>query len=280
MSSPESQISAIPPERYGDRFIKFIAGITKTRERAEYEKEHPETANDIGLAVRRSEGTLDDPQLAGVNLLSPDINGNPAGTEKVIRKAEKQAEKSRRHGANEEDVPDRSISSVRSPDGERQDLVTLPVIGEAAESGSANSASMTPQRSKESLRSLRGRNLEPHRAQHTVLGNAEMPNQSLGEVPPPTPPKSDGPLSHPFAKPDFERGRVPDRPPPTPPKDERDMARLSGESRRSNISRESLDKALPHLPVPQASSTLSISPARASADEMERLRSRVAGLTT
>ncbi|KAF1352297.1 hypothetical protein BDV97DRAFT_293346, partial [Delphinella strobiligena] len=42
MSAPEAQISAIPPERYGDRFIKFISGITKTRERAEYEKEHPE----------------------------------------------------------------------------------------------------------------------------------------------------------------------------------------------------------------------------------------------
>ncbi|KAF2100067.1 SAICAR synthase-like protein, partial [Rhizodiscina lignyota] len=38
LSSPESQISAVPPERYGDRFVRFINGITKTREAAELEK--------------------------------------------------------------------------------------------------------------------------------------------------------------------------------------------------------------------------------------------------
>lgn len=262
MSAPESQISAIPPERYGDRFIKFISGITKTRERAEYEKEHPEVLNpSIGTTVRQSEGIVDDPQLAGVNLVS---SADPVGTAQVIRQAEKQADKSRKHGAKEDEVPERSISAVRSPDSERGDMITLPVIGEAIESGSANSANMTPRHSKDSLR---GRKLGQH-PQYTavVIGNAEMSNQSLGEVPPPTPPKT----GIPFANGYFERGRVPNKPPPTPPKDE-----------PKRLSRSSLDKELPPVPglIPQASTTISSSPERASEDELGGIRPRVSGLS-
>ncbi|KAI4798312.1 SAICAR synthase-like protein, partial [Aureobasidium sp. EXF-8846] len=96
LSSPESQISAIPPERYGDRFIRFISGVTKTRERAEAEKEQQclHGSERLNLAIHNIEGTINDPELSGVNILrSPDQN--PAGTDKVMRKAEKQAEKSR-----------------------------------------------------------------------------------------------------------------------------------------------------------------------------------------
>lgn len=273
MSSPESQISAIPPERYGDRFIKFIAGVTKTRERAEYEKAHFETleASDsigqIGHEVRKAEGTLDDPLLAGVNVTTPRIDlDNPVGTDSVIREAERQADESKRRGSSEDNVPNRSISAVRESESDRQDL-TLPVIGEAAESGSATSTAMTPQRSTESFR---GRTDHAQPPYTVVLGNANMANQSLGEVPPPTPPKTDGPV----ANEEFERGRISSsRPPPTPPKDEQDGAHLSRTSTR--ISRSSLDKALP--PVPQATKVLSASPARASEAELERSRSHVSG---
>ncbi|KAL1303350.1 hypothetical protein AAFC00_006747 [Neodothiora populina] len=269
LSAPESQISAVPPERYGDRFIKFIAGITKTRERAEYEKEHPEVLDHVGsLAhqVRKSEGTIDDPQLAGVNMTGNiDRDGNPIGTDAVMRKAEKQAEKSKKHGASEADVPERSISAVRNSEIDRQDMVTLPVIGEAAESGSATSAAMTPHGSKESLR---GRSPESHPSWPAVLGNANMPSRSLGEVPPPTPPKSDGPT----VNGDFEGARVPSRPPPTPPKDDKDNNSLSRSSTR--LSRSSLDKDLP--PVPHSTVSLSKSPERASKDDLESLRVRVA----
>ena len=216
----------------------------------------------MGSEVRKVEGTLDDPQLAGVNMTG-DVN--PAGTDKVMRKAEKQAEKSRRHGANEDDIPDRAISAVRSPDGERQDLITLPVIGEAAENGSSTSAAMTPQRSKESLR---GRNPHPQPAYPAILNNAEVSSQTLGEVPPPTPPKSDGL----FPGGGFDRARIPSRPPPTPPKDDdRDSVRLS---------RSSLDKDLPPVPKPQPSPILSATPVRASEDDIEHLRARIAGLTS
>lgn len=219
-------------------------------------------------AIHNVEGTLDDPQLAGVNMLKDD---NPPGTDKVMQRAERSADRSRRHGANEQEAPDRSISAVRSPDPER-DMITLPVIGEAAESGSgsANSrtptANVTPQISKESLR-----NHEHAPGHRVVLGNADMSSQTLGEVPPPTPPKSDGAMpSEMLINGDsFQRGRRPPTPPkdnlrpPTPPKDRR----------------YSKDKELP-LPPPTASMELSSSPSRASQDEMEDLRARIASLSS
>ena len=35
LTNDEKQISAVPPDRYGDRFVRFINAITMTREAAE-----------------------------------------------------------------------------------------------------------------------------------------------------------------------------------------------------------------------------------------------------
>ncbi|KAI4747223.1 SAICAR synthase-like protein [Aureobasidium sp. EXF-12298] len=271
LSSPESQISAIPPERYGDRFIRFISGITKSRERAEAEKEQvlEQGSDRLNQAIHNIEGTLNDPQLSGVNILRSSDH-NPAGTDKVMRKAEKQAEKSRHRGANEDDIPDRAIGAVRSPHAENDNMITLPVIGEAAENGSPSSRTptrtITPQRSKESFSGRNG-------SAQTATRRVENGSQNLGEVPPPTPPKTDGPPSskesiefenHGRAVNNFSRPLTPpkddkyslrdqrDRP-PTPPKDER----------------YSLDKALP-LPPSQKDG--------AHEDEVEALSARVSAL--
>ncbi|KAG9897695.1 SAICAR synthase-like protein, partial [Aureobasidium melanogenum] len=271
LSSPESQISAIPPERYGDRFIRFISGITKSRERAEAEKEQllEQGSDRLNQAIHNIEGTLDDPQLSGVNILRSSDH-NPAGTDKVMRKAEKQAEKSRHRGANEDDIPDRAIGAVRSPHAENDNMITLPVIGEAAENGSPSSRTptrtITPQRSKESFSGRNG-------SAQTATRRVESSSQNLGEVPPPTPPKTDGPPSskesiefenHGRAVNNFSRPLTPpkddkyslrdqrDRP-PTPPKDER----------------YSLDKALP-LPPAQKDGVHE--------DEVEALSARVSAL--
>ncbi|KAI4742619.1 SAICAR synthase-like protein [Aureobasidium sp. EXF-12298] len=261
LSSPESQISAIPPERYGDRFIRFISGITKTRERAEAEKEQDcEHGNDrLNLAIHNIEGTLDDPKLSGCNILrSPDQN--PAGTDKVMRKAEKQAEKSR-HRINEDDIPDRAIGAVRSPHAENENMITLPVIGEAAENGSPASRTptrtITPQHSKESFN---GRNGSIQAAARRV----DVSN--LGEVPPPTPPKTDGPPSSKRSI-EFDNGRTVNNfsRPLTPPKDDRYTLRDQRDRPPTppKDGRYSLDKALPLPP---------------SEDEVEALSTRVSAL--
>ena len=197
----ESQISPIPPDRYGDRFVKFISGVTMSRERAAERASHTQTLESEGLPIPAGiEGTVTDPRLGGSNLTRDKLN--PIGTEKVMEKAEREAERSRRRGADEDKVPERLIIAARH-DGHEATLpqVTsptpsnLPVIGEAAESSS--NASRTPSRitpvaSHEDI----GAGVPPPtppKGSMLVLGNEkEAPRrESWGGGPPPTPPKDD-----------------------------------------------------------------------------------------
>lgn len=180
------------------------------------------------------EGSVNDPKLGGINLHRDPID--PPGTEKVMNKAEHIAEKSRRRGSREEEVPDRSLGTMKTD----ENGATLPVIGEAAESASQASRTpstrITPEPSREDVFSHR-----------SIIGNAEMPSDAVGEVPPPTPPKMDGSVDRRSLE---ERRSWGGKPPPTPPKDER----------RSRA----MDKDLPMPPtlMPQASTQLSASPSR------------------
>lgn len=213
VANQESQISAIPPDRYGDRFVKFISGITKTRERAELElieKDRPRSD--------RITKSLDDPRLAGVNI-------QRSSTDNVMEKAERQADRSRRRGADESDVPDRTIQAVRSPSAERGDAggYTLPVVEEAAESNSVGGRSG---------RSDAG----PHSPREAEPSSNDKRQQ--GQKPPPTPPKDD---------------RTWDGRPPTPPKD--DFSKVSSgpptppREHKEVERRPSRDKELPAIPV-------------------------------
>lgn len=117
MSNNKSQISPIPPEDYGHRFVKFITGLTKTKEQAERESRSTE-------------------QLDGsvYNDRQPSFALSRHSTDKVIQKAEKQARKSiEKQGASEENVKDRTLTAERAggPGG-----ATLPVVEEDGEGGS------------------------------------------------------------------------------------------------------------------------------------------------
>ncbi|KAF2007737.1 SAICAR synthase-like protein [Amniculicola lignicola CBS 123094] len=183
LMNEESQISAIPPERYGDRFVKFISGVTKTREAAEREK------------AEEAENLVNDPALPGVN----QTRNERESTEKVMERAEHQAERSRQRGASEDNVPNRQIHNVRSPSTERGELgTTLPVVEEAAESSS------TGGRSGRSTDSNMGFPAPPLSHDNTRTLHPPSRDHSHGR-PPPTPPKDSGTASE-------ER-------PPTPPKD-------------------------------------------------------------
>lgn len=222
LTAQESQISAIPPERYGDRFVRFISGITKTRERAEQEKKEHQI--------------FDDPQLRGVNL-------QHTKTEEVIEKAERVADRSVRHGANEENVPERRIHPIRSPSAERGEPhgSILPIVEEAGESASVGG------------RSNGGRSAETSPRLGPAGGSVKPPptppkdsRDEEADVRPPTPPKNDGyrpasPIS-----------------PPTPPKDERGRGK---------------DKTLPVPPT--FTETFTRSPSRVKGMEMEEVGLRV-----
>lgn len=209
MTNTESQISAIPPERYGDRFVKFISGVTKTKEAAEREKRH-EAANAEA-----------DPIISGINQSASEQHS----TDRVLEKAEFQAERSRQRGRNEKDVPSRDMKAVRSPSAERGELgTTLPVVEEAGESSSVGGKS---QRSASDGNAVPAPPLkEPLR-----LSRDENPGR-----PPPTPPKDSGTGRPPTpAKDDFVSHRHSG--PPTPPKESTGKARLS------------TDKELPRTPL-------------------------------
>jgi len=60
--SPENEISAIPPERYGTRFVEFISGTTVPRERAGEEKDAEKISPD------RARGTIEDYSVDGATL--------------------------------------------------------------------------------------------------------------------------------------------------------------------------------------------------------------------
>jgi 1-phosphatidylinositol-4-phosphate 5-kinase len=263
MGGNESQISPIPPERYGDRFIKFISGMTMSRERAEHARLSRTLEAATGLILPPGiQPPIDDPVLGGCNLHQDKYN--PPGTNRVIEKAERSAEKSTRRGADEKDVPERMLGSLARDDS---DGAVLPVIGEAAESSSQASRTppphATPKTSHENFSRLRRSNPQ----MQPIIGNANMQPESVGEVPPPTPPKQDGAFEEREGRPSWGGG-----PPPTPPKDEKYRGRLSNDS-HSRLSVESRDKDLPSLPN-VATLKLSASPMRAERDDMAELRHR------
>ena len=131
MSAPKTQISPIPPEPYGDRFMKFISGLSKTKEEVEREAQASEQLNNSFDSTHAN--------------LSIDYPGKSSGgtmrrsTEKVIEKAEKQARKSEDRGAVEDERRDRTITAARSPSADRSNGIagqTLPVVEEDGEANS------------------------------------------------------------------------------------------------------------------------------------------------
>ncbi|KAF2752244.1 SAICAR synthase-like protein [Sporormia fimetaria CBS 119925] len=201
LANQESQISAIPPERYGDRFVKFISGVTMTREAAEREKKKEAT------------GSGD--------------HHESSPSEKVVEKAEVQAERSRQRGRTESDVPERHMHIIRSPSAERGELgTTLPVVEEAVESSS------TGGRSGRSTQS----NLAPPPNEKPTPPLPSASEQTHIR-PPPTPPKDSG------------HADLDDRP-PTPPKDTQYSNRNSGPPTPPKEERRGREKELPPPPPP------------------------------
>jgi 1-phosphatidylinositol-4-phosphate 5-kinase len=123
------QISPIPSVPYGDRFIKFITGVTKTREEAG--KEAAEKAAVEAMGVTSSEtarSRLDTHQIQ---------RSNPDNL--VIQRAETEAMRSEKRGSSEDSIPNRTLTTVRSPSAERTNDragMTLPIVDEVGESSS------------------------------------------------------------------------------------------------------------------------------------------------
>ena len=152
MSSDKTQISPIAPEPYGDRFVRFITGITMPREEAE--KKSQDTSQGGNRFLRSS-------------------------TERVIDKAEHEARHPESNGSSGDKPPDRTLGVAQSPSTDLTGGLagaTLPVVEEVGEGGSTGGRSG---RSQE-------RNEASHRYPNSLNANGSPP---IGGRPPPTPPK-------------------------------------------------------------------------------------------
>ena len=196
-SHPEHQISAVPPERYGERFVDFISGVTKTKEAAQ--RERAEKA----AAEAKAKGAIDGPPPTSI----------------VMETAESWANRSRQDGTSEADIPSRELRAVRSPSAERGELgTTLPVLEEALESsstggrsGRSTEASLPPAPPlKESDRHINDRSQDQSLQRPPPTPPKDSVNGDNGDGRPPTPPKDSGYTPRHSS-------------PPTPPKENRGL---------------------------------------------------------
>ncbi|KAI4161040.1 MAG: hypothetical protein LQ342_005203 [Letrouitia transgressa] len=119
MSNNKSQISPIPPQNYGERFVKFITGLTKTKEEAVRE----------GQSTDQTDGSIHTTRGSSFQL----------SADKVVERAEKQAHKTEKQGSSEDSHSDRTLGALRSSSAERTGGTagtTLPVVQEDGEGGS------------------------------------------------------------------------------------------------------------------------------------------------
>ncbi|KAI0886502.1 SAICAR synthase-like protein [Annulohypoxylon maeteangense] len=233
LSSDRTQISALPPEEYGDRFIQFMTGITKSQEEALRDAHDRENAA-IALAEmeRAQQDDLQAPGPSGAppaptylppappGMRSPNSPEPNPTIEIALRRANE------RDGAKEEQVPERKITTAVSPGSRADSRAVLPVVEETAEAGSVGGRSQgdSASESRPYTPSPRERpdgftNLGPH---------------GIGGRGPPTPPKTS------YLEPDGSF----------------DGRKRSGSSTgsggfkflRHRFSRESLEKTLPPIP--------------------------------
>ncbi|KAF4456540.1 1-phosphatidylinositol-4-phosphate 5-kinase [Fusarium austroafricanum] len=176
LSSDKTQISALPPDQYGDRFYHFIEGVTMSTEEAhrEAERRHQEI-----IEAQRSENRVSSwnsrrRSSQAVPPMPTHVPPPPPGprspeAQETLERANKEAERSERHGHTENQVPDRVLTTGTNRDtrDSLQHEPILPVVQEAGENGRDDTETRPFTPAKDVNRSL-----PPTRA------------------PPPTPPKS------------------------------------------------------------------------------------------
>ena len=211
MSGNEAQISPVPPQFYGERFIKFISGITMTREEADRKRSIAVELNSQALIPGPTQpGSSQAPIVK--HRASPDEPSN--SQDNILERAEKEAARTQHDGGSEENKFDRTLKTTRSPSvdrGQNATGTTLPVLEEIGESGSVGGRSGRSGPSAHSSRDELREGSEPGSRLRGGGSDASNPNdrQRLGPSGPAPQGASPLTLSSPLGG----------RPPPTPPKD-------------------------------------------------------------
>ncbi|RYP73997.1 hypothetical protein DL771_003308 [Monosporascus sp. 5C6A] len=218
LSSERTQISALPPHEYGERFINFMSGITMSPEEAERDARDREAAAAAMGTARISTGGAEEARQSSAQAppaptyLPPAPPGmrspNSPEPNPTVEKALKKATKKEKDIAKEDQVPDRKITTSIASMGRSNSSAVLPVVEETAEAGSLRGQSRNGPR--------------PFTPSQREDGYTDLGPHGIGGRGPPTPPKTSY----------FDVGR-----------------KRAGSGGEKTINRDSLDKALP--PIPQ-----------------------------
>lgn len=149
MKHDKKLISPVAPEPYGDRFIEFIEGITKSPEEAEREKENvtqptvPHTSSNT--FSNRNTTSTESPRRR-----SNSQNMRSSTSNTTLQRNENDAMRSEVRGEHESDRPDpRTIMTVRSPSAERTNGLQGQILPVVEEMGEASSTGGRSTRSRE-----------------------------------------------------------------------------------------------------------------------------------
>lgn len=263
LSSDRSQISALPPHEYGERFINFISGVTMSQEeatRAAQERDAAMAAEAAAEEERERTGMGNNERLSSTT--PPIPNYKPP-----LPPGQRSPEAS---GIPVDNVPDRTLRTTAAsgkgghgPNGamvERRETTVLPVVEETAEGPSTGDRSRNSRVSSLKTESD-GRPLTPAKDVderqpgfgNPVFGGHSGSNGSSSKTRPPrTPPKT----GHGYGgqlKPDSaDSGYGVGSSSGSGSNGLNGLKSLTGSQKslnaRSQISRNSLDKALPPLP--------------------------------
>ncbi|KAI0418959.1 hypothetical protein F5X98DRAFT_96996 [Xylaria grammica] len=184
LSSDRTQISALPPDEYGERFLKFMSGITMSPEEAAREQ-HDREAAAATMMASTVEGQGHPPMPTYLPPAPPDMR-SPTSPEPnpTVEKAMRLANKREKDIVEEDQVPERKITtSVASPTGRANSHTVLPVVEESAEAASLGGRS----RGESTTTEPRPFTPSPRERQD---GFTDLGPHGIGGRGPPTPPKT------------------------------------------------------------------------------------------
>ncbi|PHH59581.1 hypothetical protein CDD81_2846 [Ophiocordyceps australis] len=216
LSHDRTQISALPPDEYGDRFYNFVEGITMSAEEARREAHRRDQEAIEGQSSDYTPPRNSTPKSHhGIPLMpnhqaGPDGSLSPQGRE-TIEMASREARRTAVKGMSEKDVPDRTLRAGKmldTRDSLQRDSI-LPIVEETGESNRNDAAE----------------------------NGGSFPIPPMPTDPPPPAPRKDngqGKIQHLYGG--YEGGS------------HRGVNRDSATSLQPRVSKESLNKDLPPLP--------------------------------
>jgi 1-phosphatidylinositol-4-phosphate 5-kinase len=248
LSSDRSQISALPPYEYGERFINFISGVTMSQEEAIREAQARDAAAAAEAAASDAQhraGSLgDNTSIPPAPNYQPPLPPTPVPSGQRSAAYEPAGQKSEQTSAPNPAKP------------ERRETTVLPVVEEAAEGTSTGDRTRNSHISTAGTIESEGRPLTPAKDgyelepgfSNPLLGIRSSSSNGSHGRPPPTPPKAghgyNGQAKPESADSGYGVGGS---------NGSNGVLRsLTGSQKslngRAQLSRDSLDKALPPLP--------------------------------